>query len=99
VTGLDATNALASLPAIDAALTNVSTRRAEFGGAMNRLAVSIANTQTIRNNLAAANSAIQDVDVAAETSRLASSQVLLQAGTAILAQANQSPQLALQLLK
>jgi len=91
-------NANSAIDAIDAALTTVSTSRSTFGAATNRLANAVSNTQTIRTNLEAANSAIRDVDVAEETSILARSQVLLQAGTSVLAQANQSPVLALSLL-
>ena len=98
VGGADATTAITSIDAIDAAITNVSTARAKFGAATNRLAVAIASTQTIRTNLEAAASAIRDVDVAQETAKLARSQVLLQAGTSVLAQANQSPQVALTLI-
>ena len=65
---------------------------------MNRLEVTVSNIQTARLNTAAANSRIRDVDVAEETSKLAREQVLAQAGTAILAQANQLPQIALSLL-
>jgi flagellin len=99
VSGTDAINATAAINSLDAALTSISTRRAQFGAALNRLQVAVANSQTIRTNLSAANSAIRDVDVASETSNLARSQVLLQAGTSILAQANQSPSLALSLLQ
>ncbi len=98
VAGSSATGATAAIDALDVALKEVSTQRAQYGAATNRLQVAVANTQTIRTNLEAANSAIRDVDIAAETSQLARSQVLLQAGTAMLSQANQSPQLALQLL-
>jgi flagellin len=98
VSGTDATNATAAIDALDAALTTVSTERAKFGAANNRLSIAVANSQTIRTNLSAANSAIRDVDVAEETSHLARSQVLMQAGTSVLAQANQAPQLALSLI-
>ncbi|MSP23957.1 MAG: flagellin FliC [Myxococcales bacterium] len=98
VTGSGQTNATAAIDKVDVALKEVSTRRATFGAAQNRLGIAQANSQTIRTNLEAANSAIRDVDVAEESSLLARSQVLLQAGTSILAQANQSPQLALSLL-
>ena len=74
------------------------TSRAQFGAVVNRLQVAITNAQAIRTNLEAANSAIRDVDVAEETSQMARSQVLLQAGASVLSQANQAPQLALQLL-
>jgi flagellin len=99
VGGSNAVQAQSAINAIDSALTTVSTARARFGAAANRLNVAIANSQTIRTNLEAANSAIRDVDVAEETSVLARSQVLLQAGTSVLAQANQSPNLALSLLR
>ena len=99
VTGADATNAQAAITALDTALDTVSSRRASFGAANNRLQVAVSNTQTIRTNLEAANSRIRDVDVAEETSKMARSQVLQQAGTSVLAQANQAPQLALSLLR
>ncbi len=98
VAGSDASNATTAISAIDSALNSVSDKRAKFGAAVNRLGVSLSNSQTIRTNLEAANSAIRDVDVAEESSVLARSQVLLQAGTSILAQANQAPSLALSLL-
>ena len=98
VGGSSATNATSAINTLDAALTNVSTRRSELGAATNRLQEAIANTQTMRTNLSAANSAIRDVDIATETSKLARSQVLLQAGTSVLTQANQSTQLALSVL-
>ena len=99
VGGVDAVAAQASINVIDQALQSVNTARAEFGAATNRLAVAVSNSQTIRTNLEAANSAIRDVDVAEETSQLARSQVLLQAGASVLSQANQAPQLALSLLQ
>jgi flagellin len=99
VAGADGTNATAAMVALDTALRTVSTRRADFGAAHNRLSVARSNAETMRTNLEAANSAIRDVDVAEETSKMARSQVLLQAGTAVLSQANQSPQQALQLLR
>ncbi len=98
VAGSDQVNATTAIDAVDDALTTVSTKRATFGAAVNRLGIAQANSQTIRTNLEAANSAIRDVDVAEESSLLARSQVLLQAGTSILAQANQAPQLALSLI-
>jgi flagellin len=99
VGGSTSTSAVSAIDAVDAALTSVSTTRAEFGAAQNRLGIAVTNSQTIRTNLEAANSAIRDVDIAEETSILARSQVLLQAGTSVLSQANQSPQLALSLLR
>ncbi|MFP6683121.1 MAG: flagellin [Polyangiaceae bacterium] len=99
VGGATATNATSAITAIDTALSTVSERRAQFGAASNRLSIAAANSTTMRTNLEAANSVIRDVDVAAETAVLARSQVLLQAGAAILAQANQTPNLALSLLR
>ncbi|MEM1032042.1 MAG: flagellin [Myxococcota bacterium] len=98
VSGATASNATSAIGAIDTALQTVNTQRAKFGAATNRLNIAVSNSQTIRTNLAAANSQIRDVDVAEETAQLARSQVLLQAGTSVLAQANQSPQTALSLL-
>jgi flagellin len=66
---------------------------------MNRLEIAGSNIQTMRLNLSAANSRIRDVDVAEETARLSRNQVLTQAGTSVLAQANQMPQMALSLLQ
>jgi flagellin len=98
VSGATAVNSVAAIDAVDLAFTQVSTQRANLGAAQNRVEISVANTQSIRTNLSAANSRIRDVDVAEETSQLARTQVLLQAGTAILAQANQQPNIALALL-
>jgi flagellin len=95
----DATTATASITAIDAALKTVSTQRATFGAAVNRLQSTVANIQSMKTNLSAANSRIRDVDVAEETASMARQQVLSQAGAAVLAQANQAPQLALGLLR
>ncbi len=98
VGGSSATSATAAITALDGALTTVSTERAKYGAANNRLTLAVANSQTIRTNLSAANSAIRDVDVASETALMARSQVLMQAATSVLAQANQAPQLALSLI-
>ncbi len=98
VTG-SAGNAQKALDQIDAALSAVSTSRAKFGAAMNRFESVTSNIQTVRLNISAANSRIRDVDVAEETATLSRTQVLTQAGTSILAQANQSPQAALGLLR
>jgi flagellin len=99
VVGSTAANSQAAISAIDAAIAAVSTKRADFGATMNRLEVAVANTQSMRSNLTAANSRIRDVDVAEETAMMAKLQVLSQAGAAVLAQANQLPQVALGLLK
>ena len=97
--GATAVNSQTAIDTVDQAIQNVSTRRADFGAVLNRLQVTVANIHSMRTNLSAANGRIRDVDVAEETSMMARQQVLSQAGTAILAQANQVPQLALSLLK
>ena len=93
-----AAGALAALGTIDTAIQNVSTARSNFGTAMNRMDFATSNIQTMQLNITAANSRIRDVDVASETANLSRNQVLTQAGTAVLAQANQIPQLALSLI-
>jgi flagellin len=99
LSGSTEAGALASLSTIDTAISNVSTSRSSFGAAMNRLEVAQSNIQTMRLNLSAANSRIRDVDVASETAQMSRNQVLSQAGLAVLAQANQLPQMALNLLR
>jgi flagellin len=98
VAGSGISNALRSLSAIDSTLSIISTERAKYGATMNRLDITISSIETMRLNLSAANSRIRDVDVATETAALARNQVLSQAGVSVLAQANQLPQLALNLL-
>ncbi|MEY2936714.1 MAG: hypothetical protein RL033_7463 [Pseudomonadota bacterium] len=91
--------ALGALGVIDSALSIVSTERAKYGASMNRLGTTISSIETMRLNLSAANSRIRDVDVASETASLARNQVLSQAGVSVLAQANQLPNLAMNLLQ
>jgi flagellin len=98
LSGSTAVGALASLATIDQAIQDVSTSRSSFGAIMNRLEVAQNSIQTMRLNLSAANSRIRDVDVATETATLSRNQVLSQAGVSVLAQANQLPNLALNLL-
>ncbi|MEW5738132.1 MAG: flagellin [Myxococcota bacterium] len=90
--------AQAALATIDTALQTLSTARATLGAAGNRFNSAVASIQASSESLSAANSRIRDVDVAEETSRMARSQVLMQAGVSVLAQANQMPQIALKLL-
>ena len=99
VSGTTASSALSALATIDSALKTVSTQRAKYGAAMNRLENTTSNIQTVRLNLSAANSRIRDVDVAEETATLSRNQVLSSAGAAVLAQANAAPQLAMGLLR
>jgi len=92
------TDAQAAIAAVDTAIGTVSTRRATFGAAANRMSSALATIATAAESLAAANSRIRDVDVASETANLTRSQILVQAGVSVLAQANQQPQIALKLL-
>ncbi|WP_246099089.1 flagellin N-terminal helical domain-containing protein [Persicimonas caeni] len=92
------TNADASLAAIDGAISQVSSSRASIGASQNRLEVTIDNLSVTRENLSAANSRIRDTDVASEMASMTKNQILMQAGTSMLAQANSMPQTALGLL-
>ena len=87
-----------ALATIDTALQTISSSRATFGASGNRLSSVIQTIQTSAESLSAANSRIRDVDVAEETSKMARTQVMMQAGVSVLAQANQAPQIALKLL-
>lgn len=87
-----------ALDAINSAITSVTRNRGQLGAAESRLEVTIANLQVARENFKAAESRIRDVDVASESAELTRLNILQQAGAAILAQANQQPQLALQLI-
>ncbi len=94
----DATTSRAELVNIDAAIDTLSNFRSELGAAANRLS-SVMNTIAVGlEEATSANSRILDVDIAAETSRMSSGQVLVQAGVSVLSQANQAPQVALKLL-
>ena len=95
------TAALAStaLGAIDTALDTVNTSRASYGAAMSRFSMAIQNLQIAAENQSAALGRIMDADFAAETSNMSRAQILQQAGTAMVAQANQLPQQVLQLLR
>jgi flagellin len=89
----------AALSSIDAALATVSSSRASLGAVQNRFSSTITSLQTTSENLSAARSRIQDADFAQETANLSRAQVLQQAGTAMVAQANQLPQQVLTLLR
>lgn len=93
------TNANAALASIDNALATVSTARGAMGAYQNRFGSAIANLATSAENMSAARSRIQDADFASETANLTRAQILQQAGTAMLSQANQLPQSVLSLLK
>ena len=89
----------AAITAMDAALSAVNTGRAQLGALQNRFSSVVNTLSTTSENLSASRSRIQDADFAAETANMTRSQILQQAGTAILAQANAVPQNVLSLLK
>ncbi|OZB62617.1 MAG: hypothetical protein B7X39_21005 [Lysobacterales bacterium 14-68-21] len=88
-----------ALEIVDKSLTAVSGSRAEMGAIQNRFTSTIANLSTTSENLSASRSRIRDADYAKETAEMTRTQILQQAGTAMLAQANQVPQNVLNLLK
>ena len=94
-----ATAAANTISVVDAAISLVSTRRGELGALSNRLSSTIANLDNIAVNLSSAKGRIQDTDFATETSNLAKSQIMQQAATAMLAQANASKQTVLALIQ
>jgi flagellin len=85
--------------AVDNALEYISTQRATYGSQMNRLSYVSTNLQAQSTNLQNSRSAIIDTDFAAETAKLTKGQIMQQAATAMLAQANQMPNVILSLLK
>lgn len=93
-----ATGAQGALDAIDSAIDTLSLNRASIGSAQNRLVITMNNLSVAHENLSAANSRIRDVDIAEETASMTRNQILSQAGTSVLAQANQLPSAALSLL-
>jgi flagellin len=101
IAGADVTSratADTALATIDGAISQVSSARASIGAKQNRLEVTIDNLSVAHENLSAANSRIRDVDVASEMASMTKNQILMQAGTSMLAQANSRPQSALSLL-
>lgn len=94
----DATGRSTALAAIDDAIKTIDSQRADLGAKQNRLAYNISNSANTQANVADAKSRIVDVDFAKETSQMTKNQVLQQTGSAMLAQANQLPQVALSLL-
>lgn len=94
----DKASAQNTLAAIDQSIVSVSAMRADFGAIQNRLQSTISNLAVSVENMSAANSRIRDVDVAEETAELTRNNILLNAGTSVLAQANQTAQTALGLL-
>ena len=102
VSGLDVTtvaNSSKAIATVDSALALINSERAKYGALQSRFENTIANLQTTSENLSASRSRIQDADFASETANLSRTQILQQAGTAMVAQANQLPQGVLALLR
>ncbi|WP_315531145.1 flagellin domain-containing protein [Delftia acidovorans] len=97
--GSTASTALAAVTALDGAIDAVNGKRADFGASQNRFDAVISNLQVASENTASARSRITDADFASETANLSRAQILQQAGTAMVAQANQLPQGVLALLR
>lgn len=90
--------ATSALTAVRSAINTITTTRGTLGASENRLTSAISNLQSTRENLSAAESRIRDADIAIEAAQLVRLNILQQSGAAVLAQANQQPQLALELL-
>ena len=93
-----ATVAQASITTLDTAIDSNNTKRAAYGSVQNTLSSALHNLESYSENIVAAESRIRDVDFAAETADMTRNSIFQQAGVAVLAQANSSPQVALQLL-
>jgi flagellin len=96
---LDATSAQTAIQALDGAIAQVDSSRAELGAIQNRFDSTVSNLNSISENSTAARSRVQDADFASETAELTKQQTLQQASTAILSQANQLPSAVLKLLQ
>ena len=88
-----------ALKVLDSALANVNSQRASFGALQSRFETAVSNLESTSENLSASRSRIQDTDFASETAKLTRGQILQQAGTAMLAQANSLPNGVLSLLR
>ena len=97
--GTDAAGARTAMDALDVAIDQITTARADFGAVQNRFDTVIANLQVASENQSASRGRIMDADFATETANLSRGQILQQAGTAMIAQANQLPQGVLSLLR
>ena len=93
-----ASDASAALTQIDAAISTIGSTRADLGALQNRFQSTIRNLSNIVENVSGARSRIKDTDFAAETAELTRNQIIQQASTTVLSQANQRPQSALSLL-
>ncbi|MEM0516582.1 flagellin [Pseudoalteromonas sp. YIC-827] len=98
ISGADGAGAQAALESIDAAIKQIDDQRADLGAIQNRFSHTISNLANIQENVSASRSRIQDTDFATETAQMTKNQILQQAGTSILSQANQIPQAAISLL-
>ncbi|MGO2331615.1 MAG: flagellin [Pseudoalteromonas nigrifaciens] len=98
ISGADGTGAQSAIASIDQALKQIDEQRADLGAVQNRFAHTISNLANIQENVSASRSRIQDTDFATETAQMTKNQILQQAGTSILSQANQIPQAAISLL-
>ena len=87
------------MTSIDQAIQDVSSVRAKLGAAQNQIEAAVNSLGVVAENLSASESRIRDADIAQETARFTRNQILVSAGTSVLAQANTVPQRALQLLK
>ena len=96
---LSASNAQTFLTSVDTAISTLAARRGDIGAAQNRLGYATANLSTTIENVQSAESTIRDTDMASEMTTFTKNQILLQAGTAMLAQANMAPQTLLSLFK
>ncbi len=96
---VDDLSAATAIASIDSAIQNVSALRSDFGAVQNRLEHAMQATAVYHENLVASESRIRDVDMAAEMVNLSKQQILQQAGTSMLAQANQAPQQVLSLIR
>ncbi|MBH0020585.1 flagellin [Pseudoalteromonas sp. SWXJ133] len=98
ISGTTSVGAQAAINTIDAALSQIDAQRADLGAVQNRFGHTISNLANVAENVAGSRSRIQDTDYALETATLTKNQIMQQAGTTILSQANQLPQAALSLL-
>jgi len=98
ISGVTSANSQSAIEVIDAALSQIDSARAGLGAVQNRFSHTISNLANVQENVSASRSRIQDTDFAMETAQMTKNQILQQAGTSILSQANQIPQAAISLL-
>jgi len=98
ISGVTSANSQSAIEVIDAALSQIDSARAGLGAVQNRFTHTISNLANVQENVSSSRSRIQDTDFAMETAQMTKNQILQQAGTSILSQANQIPQAAISLL-